>query len=409
MSDARAKAEARRAKILARESSMKVTAIGDDLTLPVEGKAQERPLAKRRNLVKAISEKSLDVDCATPTKGDAPTTEDEVSKTEETPTKDDVKVGDEKEAKKVLDDDPEVESIEQHSEKQDDTSASSPTPKSQEEKEALLKKLSPKKTLKEIEEEVARNTAKYDEDTLKAEKPVGMKRAKVNKETAMKNKAAAATSSSNNINPTNVTRLIRMFVIIFMGVYKGYYATLSNMNSRDNAMIMAMEGVSMQSASQPVQSITFDEFGEPIVEISVEQQQQQQETKPSRTWGQWVQYKMTAPFESTVTAVGISYWIANMLSAGINSRLKSAPKPKGILEQAMALYQSGFEGLLERVFCLFGEYALHMGTILLATTVLSLYMEGAAVNASASAGTLANAAVQAVQEAVTTATAQGEL
>lgn len=31
MSDARAKAEARRAKILARESSMKVQAIGDDV------------------------------------------------------------------------------------------------------------------------------------------------------------------------------------------------------------------------------------------------------------------------------------------------------------------------------------------------------------------------------------------
>jgi hypothetical protein len=46
-------------------------------------------------------------------------------------------------------------------------------------------------------------------------------------------------------------------------------------------------------------------------------------SKPSRTWGQWVQYKITAPFESTLTAVGISYWVANMLSAGINSRVSS--------------------------------------------------------------------------------------
>lgn len=55
--------------------------------------------------------------------------------------------------------------------------------------------------------------------------------------------------------------------------------------------------------------------------------------------------------------------------------MKSAPKPKGILEQLMALYQSGFEGVLERVFCLQGEYALHLGTIVLVVTALTLFTE----------------------------------
>eukprot|EP01032_Pedospumella_encystans_P031366 gene31366-35406_t len=66
MSDARAKAEARRAKILARDSSKKVQAIGDDIHLPVEGGSVERPLAKRRQLIESLSEKAENEDQTTP-------------------------------------------------------------------------------------------------------------------------------------------------------------------------------------------------------------------------------------------------------------------------------------------------------------------------------------------------------
>jgi type IV secretory pathway VirB2 component (pilin) len=78
----------------------------------------------------------------------------------------------------------------------------------------------------------------------------------------------------------------------------------------------------------------LDEFGEPVALSAAEAEQyvllQQQaasasaSSKPARTWAQWAQYKVTAPFESTITAVGISYWLANMLSAGINSRVSVA-------------------------------------------------------------------------------------
>lgn len=78
--------------------------------------------------------------------------------------------------------------------------------------------------------------------------------------------------------------------------------------------------------------MAFDEFGDPVggatAETYVDQQlagsqgPSQSQSKPSRTWGEWVQYKVTAPFESTLTAVGVSYWLANMLSAGINSRVR---------------------------------------------------------------------------------------
>lgn len=79
--------------------------------------------------------------------------------------------------------------------------------------------------------------------------------------------------------------------------------------------------------------VSFDEFGDPIALNNAERSFETDAaytsttttttTKPARTWAGWVQYKVTAPFESTLTAVGVSYWIASMLSAGINSRVSA--------------------------------------------------------------------------------------
>lgn len=72
--------------------------------------------------------------------------------------------------------------------------------------------------------------------------------------------------------------------------------------------------------------VSFDEFGDPIALHGAERTAYEtaaSTTKPSRTWVGWVQYKVTAPFESTLTAVGVSYWIASMLSAGFNSRVST--------------------------------------------------------------------------------------
>jgi hypothetical protein len=40
-----------------------------------------------------------------------------------------------------------------------------------------------------------------------------------------------------------------------------------------------------------------------------------------------------------------------------------------------ALWWTASTGLLERLFCLLGEYALHLGTIVLVVTVLTLFTE----------------------------------
>lgn len=62
-------------------------------------------------------------------------------------------------------------------------------------------------------------------------------------------------------------------------------------------------------------------------------------------------------------------------------------------------------GVLERVFCLIGEYALHLGTILLVATVLTIYTEIPTVGTSASSSAsvtmdVTAAAVEAVASSV---------
>lgn len=194
------------------------------LTLPVDGTPVERPLAKRRNLVKSVSEKNMDdTESSTPMKGEPTSESTEVTPAKET-SKNEQNVDGIKPSETIGRDvnnwdDPEVESIAQLEEKHNETaqSPSKPTEDGEGNKE-MFKKLSPKKSLKEIEEEVARNTAQYDADTLKGDGKA-MKRSKVSKETVMKSKAAGALTY--NINPTNVTRLMRMVVIICLGAYKG--------------------------------------------------------------------------------------------------------------------------------------------------------------------------------------------
>jgi hypothetical protein len=189
------------------------------LTLPVDGTPVERPLARRRQLVESLAEKSANAEESTPVKssapddGSAPTTPVPVSLGLETPVKEEVvaKIP-------VNTDDPDVETIEQLEEKHSATKATV----SSSQKSGLLKALSPKKSLAEIEAEVARNTAQYDADTMKGEPISKTKRTSRDMKDAT-SQAKKAVITSNNVNPTNVTRLIRMFVIILLGSYKGKY------------------------------------------------------------------------------------------------------------------------------------------------------------------------------------------
>lgn len=65
-----------------------------------------------------------------------------------------------------------------------------------------------RKSLKEIEAEIAKNTAKFDENTLKREDP---------KKTVMKRKV----EPSSNIQPASIMRLIRLLLIAALSMFIG--------------------------------------------------------------------------------------------------------------------------------------------------------------------------------------------
>lgn len=60
-------------------------------------------------------------------------------------------------------------------------------------------------------------------------------------------------------------------------------------------------------------------------------------------------------------------------------------------------YCTSLLGVLERVFCLIGEYALHLGTILLVVTVLTIYTE---IPTTTSGGSFSSSSLDASAAAV---------
>lgn len=179
----------------------------------MDGAPVERPLAKRRQLIESLAEKTEEDEQSTPVKGltavsseNTPvkdTTEGDDTPIKDTETFESAPVTPKQE---VNIDDPEVESI-----------AELEDLNKKEKKSGILKALSPKKSLKDIEAEIAANTAKYDADTMKGE-PISKTKKGSKDVPQVKRKAAAP---AVNVTPTNVTRLIRMFVIILLGSYKG--------------------------------------------------------------------------------------------------------------------------------------------------------------------------------------------
>lgn len=345
MSDARAKAEARRAKILARE--MKVSALGtDDISLPLpsntsankkiivdinntgdnviaEGDTKidatdnsispatttsisirERPIAARRHLIKSATLTTVSDSVNTNSSNSVSDSIDNTAITTDSTGKN---------ASIVNHDDPEVESIEQF-EKKDAVvpSSSSSSSKGSSSKESTSKLVIAKKTLKEIESEIAQNTAAFDAKTLsKDTTPVEKKDAHA---TTTDDDAATALKKSqqqlklnklpSNIQPSSVMRLVRLVIIILLGMYQGYIVIRAN-NQVSKSLSDIIDSTEILQLSQP--KVTFSSS--------------RRDTTATRTWSQWFISTLTSPFESSITAVGVAWWIASIVENTVAIRV----------------------------------------------------------------------------------------
>lgn len=436
VSAARAKAAARRQKILARENKTRVSAIGDAAeALPETNAVKERPLAARRSKVKSAAEKAArkESEQTTPSLEDSAPVE-------------------------ATNNDPEVESIEEFSKitspqetrmsctaelKKDTTTPSSSSSSS--------KQLPPKKTMKEIEADIARNTAQFDKNVLSKENDNSNDDDTTNdkrKTNGRNDKSGTAAGDDNakkstddkqprkkftktaKLEPGSVVRFVRMLLIIVLAAYKGYFITQRNFAPLPTGLsVDSVESDQLSAGSDgstafhnPLhemletptktttitatqQDVDIDEFSDVNGNTLVNEFTGDAESViytsnapvavTNRTWMQWIYKKAAAPFDSSITAVWFAYWFANILAAPLTSRMKkrkegAQEKEVGMLEKCMAWYQAGIDGFLERVYCFLGESALHLGSIVLVVFVLTL-LYGMADTKEASWSSIVNA------------------
>lgn len=321
MSDARAKAEARRAKILARENK-KVSAIstdeGDEISVSTEAsKPKERPLASRRNLVnKTISSKD---------------NEDIHESNNNNDNKEENSVEKEDSVEKIVEEVKETKSSELESikDKIDDKSSLKPE----------IKYV--KKTLKEIEKEVAENTAKFDANVLKKEN---------DKEKEKKKIVKKKVEIRDNFQPAAIKRLIRLVFIIIVAYFTAYRTYTSLSSSAANNFISNNTDEFSQTAS-------------PIINNS----------SAGRTWFGYFGAYFIGQVECVMTAVSLVWWVSSMLNQVVTTKFapKSAKK-EDIMSTLLNLYQNGFEGILEYFFSIFGEFAVYLFSLIVFSVLFSI-------------------------------------
>ena len=208
MSDARAKAEARRAKILARERKVSVSTTDDDAVADVapltSGEKVERPLAARRQKIQEVAEKVAE----------------------------DVIAGN---AKEVLN-----ESQEQGEESKSVVIETAPSSSSK------------KKTVQEIEAEIKQRTAEFDAKVLKE----GILKNSVKEE---KKKSTPKVSKDTGISAAAVIKLFRATIIIALGVITGIRSIPSDPMIR--SLLMAKYSNvpnEMRKDTEPFQAKSFE-------------------------------------------------------------------------------------------------------------------------------------------------------
>eukprot|EP01033_Poteriospumella_lacustris_P013123 gene13123-9398_t len=327
MSDAKAKAEARRAKILARDSSKRtvsaIVAGDEDDALYAnlgEVKGKERPIAARRSLIRSVSQ--VDTDAAST--ASAPNTPKEKGGVEgdnaevegETPQKDDSTSNTEDKTEKEQANESSEVAVE----------PKSPLPKTSEPKSET--KLPPPKTLEEIEREVAENTAKFDR-TMSFRS-----NSKLTPERLAQLEQLAQKKGTSSVDPSNLMRLIRLVVIGLLAAYTGYRT----------AEVSRLEALRPSKLTEIQTVKEFDEFGNLVAEVPVALGDAPKVTNPAegRTWVGYFQDQYTRRSECTISAVMLAWWIAGVFKRFVNNSQKQQKSKTNIIEQ-MYNYVNGFQ------------------------------------------------------------------
>lgn len=362
MSDAKAKAEARRAKILARatnkvtavmptEEEAAAAAVDDSIYLNLaETKGKERPLAARRSF---ISSSPMKEEGTAGEEADGTNEAEASTPTKEASSPKDKEGDDEKPEEAVTPEKPAAEKKEEVKEEVATTSSGK-----------SIKYVA--KSLEEIEREVAERTAAFDKKTLggkkKEETTVDAKKDEVKddkkkdaeakkneesdaavlkKQTAIKKTAEMKIKQATQpVEPNSVLRFLRVLMIILLASYTGYRTVET---SRAEAFKVATS-----SANSVGKTNEFDEFvagGQTTTTTSTASID-----VSTRTWPQYLQQRLTGQMECSVSAASLVWYLSRMLSPVVHAQYKQKPKQTKPLEMIMNFFTEGVNGKYSSLF-----------------------------------------------------------
>eukprot|EP01036_Dinobryon_divergens_P034743 gene34743-44931_t len=350
MSDAAAKAKARRAKILARENKQ-VSAVNVDNDTELEAESQsktkERPIASRRSYVSS--------------KGGAESSENNEQQSDS-------------QSPAAINDT--VENIATDSNKVEEISSTEAAAiaancsSSIEAKEGGTATESSKveftpKAVKEIEKEIAENTAKFDAQTLQKED---------NKKKS-KGKSAAGkvkVGGSNNIHPASVLKFLRVAVLLIVGIHIGYHS--AKFHRLERSVESDQRILTVQSGGVLKTDDLSGEFLPPSSSSSLPVSDADfSSSSSSSSWLGWVQSVLRGQLECALTAVGLVSWVVGAaLAPLVNARFAVKANKGSIFATVIEVFTNGFEGVFEYFYGWFGEIALYLFSIIGSTAVFSI-------------------------------------
>ena len=269
---------------------------------------------------------------------------------------------------------------------------------------------------REIEQEIARNTAKFDENVVKKDgnKEIEQKKeeekAKILKKIAMK--AAKAPLQAHQ-----VMRFIRLLVIVLLAAVTGYQSATTNMhevvaygrqrpaaaeNVAPSSTSATVSGGGIESARQALGAFLGGSKANNVPHFAgaVHQAAQDASEVPGgRTWVQWAHSRLLRQLECSLTAVWLVWWVTSLFTSLVGRAFPKQPKESGLMAMVISLYNHGVDGIVEIVVGRLGELALHV-FVTVGTAMLVTFLVGGAADGNVFGGAEPAAALAAVSAAV---------
>jgi len=357
MSSAKEKSEARRARILANTGTRLQVSIGDlDTLKPDEEKPKERPLAARRTKVTTSTDNLKEADAV-------------VSNTDPTA-------------------DPEVEDLDHfmHVKSKEELErirekqrpllaqpAGSPVPSSPSNSDKTT--LSPpltgessdkKKSIKEVEQEIAHNTQQHDDSVLKKDKISSSKAKKEQQKKVKQNRPLPP------LKPAQIMRLLRILMIICLGATIGHFSAIDNLVTI-NEMAMQIQGQGDPARYANAGGLEGEAF-DPLKQTLSKTQGIHEEfamykgnaAKSDGTWVGWLQLKWKKNSEAVTSGTQIAWFACRILQPIVDrifspKLLGGAPAAKSNpLQMVMEFYTAVTEGLIDIVLTTLGDMSIYL-------------------------------------------------